>query len=114
MDQTQQILHDILALGINHIEYVRKQLKNLNLTAEDGEDSEKSKQALFLMRAASAMNDIIHPAFPMIRELFDDEKIHSLIEYYKMLHEKHPARKDFQCPCIACKDEHSSSSADQA
>jgi hypothetical protein len=111
----KQILHDVLSLGMAHVEAVRKQLIDLNITEEDNLDSDKSTRARFLMSACAALIDIIHPAFPYTSDIFTDERILKMVEYYKELHTKHPARTGkVQCPCIACNNEHTPRITDQA
>ena len=114
MDKATRTLHDVLSLGISHLEFIRKQIMDMKMTAEDEHHEERMKQFNLFVNAASVVNDILHPAYPMIKELFDDEKIHSLVEYYKFLHSKHPARStDFKCPCIACENANTSPHTDQ-
>ena len=100
--ETSNTLHDVLSMAISHIEVIRKQLIDLNLTADDKEDSEKHKRAAFLMAACSAIIDIMHPAMHEAYKIFP-EKVHPLLDYYKQIHAKHPARDgSVQCPCRAC------------
>lgn len=95
-------LHDMLSMAIAHVEVIRKQLTDLKLSPDEPADSENSKRAQFLMAAASAIIDIMHPAFPEAYKMFP-EKVHPLLDYYKVLYKKHPARTgEVQCPCRVC------------
>lgn len=106
----KQKIHDILSLGISHIETIRKQLTELKLTEADEPGSERYIRASYLLTAAAAINDVIHPAYPLAPEVFEDSRLHDLLKYYEDLHNKYLADKKIECPC----ESHISPNSDQA
>jgi len=99
----RKIIHDMLALGITHVEQGRKLLTELK---GDFEDPVKLAEATKIALALALIIDVIHPAFDLAPSLFQDEKVHELIEIYRKLRLDHPAqaKRERTCPCVSCNE----------
>ena len=99
----RKIIHDILALGITHVEQGRKLLTDIK---DDLNDPEKFAEASRIALAISLIIDVLHPAFDIAPSLFQDEKVPEIIEIYRKLWLDHPAqaKREYPCPCGSCNE----------
>lgn len=101
----KQVLSDVIALSMSHIQDLALKLKELNITEENLAtrslaDQEKSKTMNYLLHI---INDAIHPAHNLAKEFFPGAA--DFIEMCKVNHKLAIERKLIAstCGCYSCK-----------
>lgn len=105
MQQIEEQLKDVIALALNHIQILTKELHKLNITAENvaqASQADKDK-AWMLNNVLFHINDIIHPVHSLAIDLFPDGKefIAMCIENQKRAIAEGLLPSD--CNCSSCK-----------
>ena len=112
------ILKDVIAKAYDHLYFAQQAAKKIQDEAKP-EDTNAQINLRFLALVLNSVNDIIHPAHEISKELFVDKHIDAFVDDLKKLYDLSVTNKLFPpCICESCPkkvaDESSSGDADQA
>ena len=103
----KQVLTDVIAISMSHIQDLALKLKKLNITEENlaSKSEEEKNRSIVLNNILTIINDAIHPAHDLAKELFPGAS--QFIDLCKDNHKLAIERKLIAstCSCYTCKIE---------
>ena len=104
-DDMKQVVSDIVSITMSHIQDIAIKLKDMNITEENLKDKspETIQKSVTLNNILTIINDCIHPAHELSKELYPDalEFINICIDNHKRAIEKKLISPI--CNCYCCK-----------
>ncbi len=101
----KQVLSDVISISMSHIQDIALKLKDLNITEENLKDQpeDKKQRSIVLNNILTLINDAIHPAHNLAKELYPDAT--QFIELCQQNHKLAIERKLISsiCHCYSCK-----------
>jgi hypothetical protein len=103
----KQVFKDVLMLAMSHMQNLGKEIQKLNPTEEvlQKADVDYKRKIMQLNNLLNVINDIVHPAFHLIPDLFpgSQDMVELCKKNFKIAIDSgvFPA----QCPCYMCKIE---------
>jgi|FreactcultureFD7_1027221.scaffolds.fasta_scaffold01475_8 hypothetical protein len=100
----KELLRFTLSRSFDH--FVALQIAMQRIEKEDEGKDKPSPQANALSMIFSALNDVIHPLYPLASDLFPDKNLDEFIVNLKKAHQYAAEKKLFPpCSCEECKNE---------